>query len=572
MTTSAPRWTLEGVRFLFLLFVSLISLVPAKVGAETPDLGAPNNQASCRSVNVLFKPTANLQIAVWVEDSLGNYVDTVYVTRLTGSLGLGNRPGKARFKTDFRFPYGRRDMVLPVWAHKRNHQYGKLMMGGMAGASISECFDNGIAGSDCDDDTIGYHFMVSSPEPFFCSPRGGVTIKQNSIDVVSCASSFYGSKGAYALSGSSLYPPRADLTSFVADHDSNAAHLFAMVNDLGAVSGATPPGNQLLASSLHWTPPTYVADGNYVMKVEAHLEADFNTFHHYPNLDDEHQELNGYGHDFLGQPSVVYAVPFTLGTTADEQRTSAFEGYSDWDGATGAVHPADTTISTDDGTGAGRLQMAQVGGSSFRVQVTTEPTCGDGGVRPVCEAPASVESLLLQPGPTSITLKFNSAATGTPTAGFDIRYREGVTITDADFLSAIPSSDSSPVAGAPGSPVSSVITGLRPEIKYFVAVRARSACEAPSAIVVKPTTTSSASFVTLSGCFIATAAYGTPMATQIDGLRRLRDRYLLTNPAGRLLVASYYALSPPIARALSTNDLLRRGVRSILQPLVDATR
>jgi len=537
--------------------------------AETPDLATPG-APTCRSVSVQFKPVPNLQIAVWVEDALGNYVDTVYVTRMTGSLGLANRPGKSRFKTDFRFPYGRRDMVLPVWAHKRNHQYGKLMMGGKSGASIAACNAAGIAGTDCDDDTIGYHFMVSSPEPFYCSPRGGVTIKQNGIDVVSCASSFYGSKGAYAVGDASLYPPRADLTSFVADHDSDAARAFGVVNDLGAISGATPPGYQPLATPLRWTPSTFVADGKYVMKVEAHLESDFNSFHRYPSVDDEHQELNGYGHEFLGQPSVVYAVPFTLGPTPDEQRGADFEGYSDWDGATGTLHPADTTISTDDGTGAGRLMLVS-GASPYRVLVTTEPSCPDGGVRPVCEAPSPVQALVLQPGPSSITLQFASSATGAATAGFDIRYREGVTITDDDFVSAIPSSDMAPVAGTPGSTVSSMITGLRPEIKYFVAVRARSACEAPSPIVVKSVTTSVASFVTLSGCFIATAAYGTPMATEIDGLRRIRDRYLVTNPAGRLLVAGYYALSPPVARAIAGDDLLRAGARRLLRPLVDAT-
>ena len=40
------------------------------------------------------------------------------------------------------------------------------------------------------------------------------------------------------------------------------------------------------------------------------------------------------------------------------------------------------------------------------------------------------------------------------------------------------------------------------------------------------------------GCFIATAAYGTPMAEEIQILREVRDGYLLTNTAGRALVDS----------------------------------
>src|SRR5262245_43837116 len=84
---------------------------------------------TCRTVEITMKPVANLQMAAWIEDSSGKYVDTVYVSRLTGTLGLANRPGLHFFKSDFRFPYGRRDMVLPVWAHKRNRQYGYVVMG-----------------------------------------------------------------------------------------------------------------------------------------------------------------------------------------------------------------------------------------------------------------------------------------------------------------------------------------------------------------------------------------------------------------------------------------------------------
>jgi hypothetical protein len=70
------------------------------------------------------------------------------------------------------------------------------------------------------------------------------------------------------------------------------------------------------------------------------------------------------------------------------------------------------------------------------------------------------------------------------------------------------------------------------------------------------------------GCFIATAAYGTPMAQELDTLRAFRDEYLLTNPAGEALVETYYSVSPPIADAIADSSALRAIVRVSLVPAV----
>ncbi len=69
-------------------------------------------------------------------------------------------------------------------------------------------------------------------------------------------------------------------------------------------------------------------------------------------------------------------------------------------------------------------------------------------------------------------------------------------------------------------------------------------------------------------CFIATAAYGTPMAGEIQILRDFRDKYLSTNPPGRLFVSIYYKLSPPVARFIADHDSLRAAIRFGLTPVL----
>ncbi len=69
-------------------------------------------------------------------------------------------------------------------------------------------------------------------------------------------------------------------------------------------------------------------------------------------------------------------------------------------------------------------------------------------------------------------------------------------------------------------------------------------------------------------CFIASAAFGSPLASQVDSLRKFRDGYLLTNSLGRKFVAWYYANGPAAAQFISDKPMAKAFVRVALYPLV----
>ena len=70
------------------------------------------------------------------------------------------------------------------------------------------------------------------------------------------------------------------------------------------------------------------------------------------------------------------------------------------------------------------------------------------------------------------------------------------------------------------------------------------------------------------GCFIATAAFGSPLARQVEILRQFRDRYLLTNNPGQKFVAWYYRNSPTAANYIQDKPLTKAAIRAALYPLI----
>jgi len=116
--------------------------------------------------------------------------------------------------------------------------------------------------------------------------------------------------------------------------------------------------------------------------------------------------------------------------------------------------------------------------------------------------------------------------------------------------------------------ISTDMGGLVMSTHYFVAVRAMDSCAGLGPIRSTEITTPARVFATVTPCFIATAAYGSPLAEEIGVLRRFRDRHLLTHPLGRELVSAYYTYGPKVAEVIARDESLRSWARWAMTPVV----
>jgi hypothetical protein len=519
-------------------------------------------------------PDFGPQIAVWLESADGTlFVDTLMVTNAVAIHGIGNRPGTWDLVSGPRFPYGRRQMVLPVWAHARGELYTFVEMKvGM----------NDPMG----DEELVNHENYSSPEPYFCRPM----ILNEIVDAITCPSGqFRSDKGVLdQTQPASYYPPRADLYNFGGSpcfdrigypgscDAGDSAQYFAM-NDVDVVAAATPPYGAAFTGS--WVIPADLAPGNYALAVEVAKEFDTNAANQYPNEVStiDMQNYSAYGqHGNVGQPSVLFRVPFTLtGTAADVGVTAAasdMAGYGDWSGATGDVSPPDDTISTDDpGSGVGRLALMDGSGGTARVVVSLAacPASVDCNATPSPVPMAVSFTATAGSDGTSATLTVLQSAEsgGQPVVGYDVRYSPLPTnaTIDPTTFSAWTAADPLPVA-APGTSTTAQIDQLLPSSTYGIGIQALGVCGAsmPTFQVVY---TPARKFTQLSGCFIATAAFGSDLAPEVATLRALRDAATSRSALARTAVDLYYRSSPPLAAALAHSTVARATVRAALRTI-----
>lgn len=525
-----------------------------------------------------FEPVANAQIAIWLEREDGTFVQDVFVTQATGSLGIGNRGGRWDFLSSWRFPYGPRPQVLPIWAHARGKSYPKLI----------------FHDDDPNDlDSLGYHENTSSPEPYYCRPLAQEEHDVISTDTMTCPSpsTFQSDKGRFDPSGAmSPYPPRNDLTSYETGHDHADVYMLSSLNDLDAYTRATPAGN---------TPALFTAvvdgdvakEGPLVAWIEVNLEHDENADFEF-DRDGDHfvdPRLENYGIEYFGQPSVVYRVDFDP-SQSEFVGSESYAGYGDFDGATGTINPPDATISESGGSGADRLQVYSLNGETFRFGVFSHGLGSGAGSGPDPEDPGwgscKIQSL---PAMTEIeleALEFDTVRVHFTLpaleAGIDVRnvrlyYRAGdMPIADANAASSIQNVPAPESCGGDMTPGGTAWCDLRELFgnhTYQIGIRYEDACSNASGIVADEVTTPAQEFAQVEGlCFVATAAYGAPWASRVQALRAFRDAFLKPSPMGLAFIRFYYAYGPQMAGVLDRVPQARLLAREGLLPLTEAAR
>jgi len=99
-------------------------------------------------------------------------------------------------------------------------------------------------------------------------------------------------------------------------------------------------------------------------------------------------------------------------------------------------------------------------------------------------------------------------------------------------------------------------------------VRAFDSCHNVGELAITHVRTAARVSGSVDACFIATAAYGSVLANDVEMLRHVRDTMLRTNVIGELGVETYYTFGPALAGLVGDSELLRASARAALAPVV----
>ena len=79
-------------------------------------------------------------------------------------------------------------------------------------------------------------------------------------------------------------------------------------------------------------------------------------------------------------------------------------------------------------------------------------------------------------------------------------------------------------------------------------------------------------FTKLSGCFVATAAWGSAMAPDVAAMRQVRDRLRPASTMFAVATDLYYSTGPAAAEVLKRSDTARALARRLLAPVGAASQ
>jgi hypothetical protein len=153
--------------------------------------------------------------------------------------------------------------------------------------------------------------------------------------------------------------------------------------------------------------------------------------------------------------------------------------------------------------------------------------------------------------------------------GYVIKVWGGTTQTPGAFASGTPR----PMVNkqTAGGVLTVTVRDLKSESEYTVGVQPVGDCQ-EAHLGFRTFTTVVRRFTMLSGCFIATAAYGTPQAAAVDSLRRVRDEARRRSALAEVAAEVYARSSPPLADVLRGSEAGRAVVRTLLGPIVSLVK
>ncbi len=573
-----------------------------------PAVASAQMTEPARTIEFRFTPTARTQIALWIEKPDGSFMATVGLTQAVGLRGIGNRPGATQMNSGFRWPYGRREGVLPIWAYRR------------ATAPTAEQFRRVIFQNRDTEGAASSTRADSSLDSYFCLSFNPTLSEKDQLDAVTCASQFSSDKGRFLtdmdvakgyaepaqigqegimrqLDPVSWYPPRRDVLPCTncldtADAPTFGDHVRQVMPDIDTVTMATPPG--AIEKALLFTAPADWPDGDYVAWIEVNVEGDYNDRFNaeiYPTpllpVGGWDSWARDFGYPYRGQPSVAFQVRFALGTSGTYVTTQP-SVYGDLDGlGVRDSHAFGDGMITDDpinasGSGADRLRVHASGDYRFQATVRGPEIC-------MPHAPPGI--------PTGFTarpvenekhshqwgrLHFVVPPSEQPIAHYEVRYsRSPITaLSPLSFRQALPAVAASleadalmvPTDPAAGTGVDVDFGGLDPSTHYYIAIRAVDICNVAGRYAIAELTTTRINFTQLSGCFVATAAFGSALQPDVDALRAVRDTFAPRSPLFAAVADLYYRSGPAAAAVIARSDVARTLTRTLLHPIAELAR